>query len=368
MPLEPYQRGPTWWAKGRIEYNGLPITDYIRESTGASSEAGARQWITNRQEAEERRYLLGDAHEEHVFTFNDAVVLYDAGPDMAKYLIPISARLGNLPVKAITAKMIRDLGKDLYPKNATDTWRRWVVTPARSVINSAHELGKCPPIRIKGFEKEERVKQDRRRGKKSRVPKTPGSWEWLLKFRQHAGRYHAALALFMFATGARVGQSVEMHPDNLKLGEGKAIIPGAKGHDDRVVMLPEEVIAELKALPPKVPRGWDTSRKANKRVFGFASKDGPRKGWITACKKAGIPYLPPHSAGRHGFGQEMRVRQGVDKKAVGQYGGWDDTELLDGTYTHGEGSDDKILEAFRTGRVQAEKITGIKLRKVVGES
>lgn len=362
MSLTPYKRGPVWWAKGRVEYNGLPITDYIRESTGSSTEAGARQWITDRQATEERRFLLGDeAHEEHVFTFADAVVLYNPDATTAKYLLPLVGRLGALPVRSITPKMIRDLGPELYPKNATDTWRRWVITPARAVINNAHELGKCPPIRIAGYDKDERVKQDRRRGKKSQVRKQPGSWEWLLKFRQHAKRHHAALALFMFATGSRIGQAVAMTPADLDLDNGRVTIPGAKGHDDRTIAIPPELVAELRALPPKVPRGWDRRFKRNLRVFGFASKDGPRKHWIAACKKAGIPYLPPHSSGRHGFGQEMRVRQGIDKKAVGDFGGWSDTELLDRTYTHSENHEAKILEALRTGLVQAEKNTGLKL-------
>jgi integrase len=73
------------------------------------------------------------------------------------------------------------------------------------------DLGHCAPIRIKGYPKE-RVAQDLKRGRKSRVKKTPGSWEWLLKFRQHAPRRHAALAMFMFMTGARISQAVAMHP------------------------------------------------------------------------------------------------------------------------------------------------------------
>lgn len=360
MPLTPYQRGPIWWAKGRIEYNGLPITGYLRESTGASSEAGARQWIADREEGEIRRHLVGD---EHVLTFADAVILYKAEATMAKYLMPLVDRLGSMPVVKITPKMIRDLGPELYPKNSADSWRRWVITPARAVINNANDLGLCPPIRIKGYEKEERVKQDRKRGKKSRQPKTPGSWEWLLQFRQHAGPYHRALALFMFATGARVGQAVAMTPDHLKLEEGKAIIPGAKGHDDREVALPPELVDELRALPPKFPKDWDQRYKKNLRVFGFASRTGPLKGWRTACKRAGIAYLPPHSSGRHGFGQEFKVRQGIDGKAVAEFGGWSDTSMLDRVYTHAEGSEDKILGAFRTGRVHAEKRTGLKLRK-----
>ena len=367
MPLEAYPRGKTWWAKGRVEYNGLPITDYIRESTGASSKAGAQQWITDRTALEERRYLLGDAHEEHIFTFNDAVVLYKPTPDMAKYLMPLVARLGPIPVKSITAKAIRDLGPELYPKNSTDSWRRWVIVPARAVINNAHALAKCGYIRVDGYPKEDRIKQDKRRGKRSRVKKTPGSWEWLLRFRQHANKRNRALALLMFTTGARIGQVVQMHPtEHLRLDEGMVCIPGAKGHDDRWLKVPEELIAELRALTPIIPRGWDRRYKANLRVFGYASKDGPRKNWITACKRAGIPYLPPHSAGRHGFGQEMRVRQNVDKKAVESFGGWSpEGDMVDKIYTHEEDTDAKILEAFRTGLVQAEKSTGLKLAEML---
>jgi hypothetical protein len=40
MPLEPYPRGAVWWARGRVEYNGAPITEYYRCSTGASEESG----------------------------------------------------------------------------------------------------------------------------------------------------------------------------------------------------------------------------------------------------------------------------------------------------------------------------------------
>lgn len=366
MPLEPYLRGSTWWAKGRIEYNGRPITGYLRESTGASDKAGARDWIRDREEREIRSHVVG---EEHVFTFADAVMMYQGGKDMAKHLKPIVAEIGAKPVRQITPQMVRQLGAKLYPENSTDTWRRWVVTPVRAVINNAHDMhpDRCGPIRIKGYTTEERVEQDKKRGKKSRVRKTPGDWAWLLKFRTKANKRNAALALLMFTTGARVGQAVAMTPQHLKLADGKVIIPGAKGHDDREVTIPPELVAELRQLGPRVPRGWERKPK-NLRVFGYASKDGPRKNWMKACKDAGIPYLPPHSAGRHGFGQEMRVRRGIDAKAVENAGGWSPSgNMVDRTYTHAEDASGKILKALRTGRVQAEKKTGLKLAEKVGK-
>ena len=364
MPLEPYKRGPVWWAKGRVELNGRGITDYIRESTGASTEAGARDWINARQQQEERRHLLG---EDHALSFAEAVMLYPANRDTAKHLIPVVARLGNLPVTKITARMIRDLGRELYPNNSTDSWKRWVIAPARAVINNAADMEKCPHIRVKGYTDKERVAHDKKRGKKSRPSKTPGSWEWLLAFREHAPDRLGALALFMFSTGARIGQAIAMHPDALDLDNHLVTIPGAKGHDDRTVKIPPELVDDLLALAPRIPRGW-TNRKSNLRVFGYAERFGPLKAWRTACTKAGIAYLPPHSAGRHGFGQEMRVRQNVDKKAIEHVGGWSAKgDMVDRTYTHAEDADTKILEALRTGRVQAEIKTGLKLAKMLGK-
>jgi hypothetical protein len=108
MPLEPYARGATWWAKGRIEYNGRPITDYLRESTGSSDESGARDWINERTEREIRAHVVG---EEHVFTFSDAVMIYKPNKDMAKYLLPLVRELGQMPVRKITPKMIREMGR-----------------------------------------------------------------------------------------------------------------------------------------------------------------------------------------------------------------------------------------------------------------
>jgi hypothetical protein len=45
------------------------------------------------------------------------------------------------------------------------------------------------------------------------------------------------------------------------------------------------------------------------------------KGWAKACKLAGIDLLPFHAAGRHGFGQEKNVRQGIDRCSALAKGG-----------------------------------------------
>lgn len=357
--LTPYQRQAAWWARGKVEYNGRPISEYYRCSTGASSEAGAWDWCREEEERVRRAHLVGETAAE--ISFAEAVLLYNATPKDAKYLLSIIDEIGQLKAKDISPRMLRELGPKLYPDGSCDHWTRAVITPARAVINNAHDLGKCPPIRVKGYSREERLAQDKRRGKKSRVERTPGSWEWLLQFRAHASQRHAALALFMFVTGARISQACAMNPlVHCQLDKNRVCVPGAKGHDDRWIEIPPELSTELKNLPVLYPRGWKR-KPENRRLFGFAERSSPRKGWQSACKKAKIELIWFHAAGRHGFGQEMNVRQGVDEKAAGAYGGWSDTNLMRRTYTHEEHGQAKILAAFRTGLVQAEKSTGLKL-------
>lgn len=363
MPLEPYLRGSTWWAKGRVEYEGSPISDYIRCSTDASEERGAWAWCQAEERIRIRRFLLGD---KEALTFAEAVLIYPANAKTAEYLIPIIPEIGDRFLVQLTPAEIRGLGPKLYPRACADTWLRQVISPIRAVMNHAHDEGKGPAIRIKGYDAIEREEQDKLRKKPSRVKKKPGSWEWLLQFREHADRRHAALAHLMFTTGARISQAIEMHPvDHLDLQNCMVCIPAAKGFPERWIQISPELTAELANLPVLYPRGWERKPK-NARVFGFADRSSPRKGWDAACDKAGIERLTFHAAGRHGFGQEMNVRNPVDEKAAGEFGGWADTGLMKRVYTHAEDAAGKVLEAQAAGRKAAEESLKLKMKRSVG--
>lgn len=366
MSLQPYLRGAKWWAKGRVHYEGQSISEYYQCSTGASSEQGAWDWCRKEEERVIRRHLLGpdsDKEDLRTFTFGDAIMLYDANAKTAGYLIPIVELWDAKPLVEITPKMVRDLARELYPDAGTVTWTRQVLTPVRSVINNAHDLGKCPPIKIKGYDRQERARQDKRRGSTGRSKYPPGSWEWMLAFCEHAEPRVRALALTMFATGARISQAMEMHPDHFDSINGKLCIPGAKGMGDRWLDLPDWLITELKELPPYLyPRGWEHTEQ-NRRLFGYAERSSPRKAWNKAIEKANIEFIPFHSAGRHGFGQELNVRHSIDEKAAAAFGGWSDISLMKRTYTHAEEIANKVHEAQLAGMVRAEAKTNIKLRK-----
>jgi integrase len=363
MPLEIYRRGTVFYVRGRIEYDGIPITDYYRQSTGASTEDGARKWCIEEEQRQRRRHLLG---EEAALTFADAVMLYPAKPRDAGFLIKIVAEIGHLPVAQITGRMLKDLAPKLYPMTSTDTWWRQVIAPARQVINHAHELGRCAPIRVKAYTEFERIDQDKKRGRQSRQKRKPFTREWVEAFCSNADRYNAALVRFIFETAARIDQAASLKPTDLDLANDRVKLKAQKGHPEQWVTISPQMSEELRNLPPKSPRTGRSGEKHGLRVFGYATKAGYRKAWATICRKAGIEQLRAHS-GRHGFYTELTVRQGWDRVSAAKAGRWKNAALPDAIYAHAEANEADIRAAFRTNLVQAEIVDIAKARKTNGK-
>ncbi|WP_299423311.1 tyrosine-type recombinase/integrase [uncultured Shimia sp.] len=353
MPLQIYKRGRFYWAKGWVEYNGRPIAGPYRRSTKASTEEGARDWINHETERQIRRYVVGD---EPSKTFSDAIMLYNASPKAAKQLIPIVEAIGDLSLGAISGALLKSLGPKLKPKASTDTWWREIVTPASAVINNAHELEGTPLIRVKPYDKFERIAQDKRRGKLSRVERTPADKEWIEAFCRAADPYNAALVRFMFETAARIDQAVSLEPDDLRPHENKVRVKAQKGHPESWITVSPQMMDELLALPPKRPKNRKTSKLMKACVFGYGSSTGYNTRWKTICKRAGIPYLSAHPAGRHGFFTELVVRQGVDPVTAAKAGRWSDPNLPMRIYAHAETDEADIRARFRTNHVQDDAV------------
>lgn len=347
--LERYIRdgGNIWWVRGTRPDTGEYIRTSLRTSDAALAEAKVEEIY---REARKRRLLGPDAPKpEDELTFEGALLDYHCSPRQAGYLKPIVKKIGKMRVREITPQFVRQLAKRLYPDAATDTWQRQVLTPVRSVINNAHELGKCAPIRIKAFDKAERVRQDVARGKQSRVPKVPGSWPWVLAFCEAAKALgkprYGALVYFTFRHGYRLTQTIEMtRSEDMDLSESMVRVHAAKGHPAHWVKLDPEEVAMIANLPEPY-RG-----QAKDRVFTIA---GGRSGalyddWKAICAHAKIEYLAPHAAGRHGYGTEMVVRQKVDPVTASE-NLWSDPSVMLRTYSHSDDAQAKVRDAFRAG-------------------
>tara|TARA_E500000305_G_scaffold110103_3_gene117053 strand:- start:6118 stop:7224 length:1107 start_codon:yes stop_codon:yes gene_type:complete len=365
VPLEIYKRGSVYWVKGWVEYNGRPIAGPYRKSTRATTEAGARDWIRDETELQIRQYVFG---EERTLRFADAVEIYPPTRQTARQLLPILEEIGDLPLGEITGALLKSLGPKLKPKACTDTWWREIVTPARAVINNAHEFKGTPLLRVKRYDKFERIAQDQRRQKTSRVERIPATRKWIEAFCAEADPYNAAMVRFMFETAARIDQAISIEPDDLRLETCEVRIKAQKGHAESWITVSPEMMAELEALQPKRPKNLKTGQLLSLRVFGYGSPTSYNNRWKTICKRAGIPYLSAHPAGRHGFFTELVVRQGVDPVTAAKAGRWSDPNLPMRIYAHAETDEAAIRARFRTKPVQTAKPKSSKRRKTKKEN
>lgn len=360
MPLEIYKRGHYYWVKGRVEYNGRPIAGPYRQSTRATTEVGARDWITQETELRIRMHVVG---EERTMRFADAVELYHPSAKTAKQLLLILNEIGDMPLGAITGALLKSLGRKLKPKACTDTWWREIVTPARAVINNAHEFKGTPLLRVRRYDKFEWIAQDQRRKKASRVERTPSNKEWIEAFCGAADPYNAALVRFMFETAARIDQAVSLELDDLKPAENEVRLKAQKGHAESWITVSPEMMNELIELKPKQPKNRKTGKLMRARLFGYGSSTGYNNRWKTICKRAGIPYLSAHPAGRHGFFTELVVRQGVDPVTAAKAGRWSDPNLPMRIYAHAETDEADVRARFRTKHVQADMLKSPRQQK-----
>jgi integrase len=178
-----------------------------------------------------------------------------------------------------------------------------------AVINHAAESELCQRIRVKRFPTE-------------RKEKRPVSWMWVEAFMSSASENLAALACYMFLTGARISEALALTWDDVDLRKSTAIIRQTKTGEERRTHLPSVLVVSLGSIPG--PRAG--------RVFKYASRQSCDRSWRRACVRAGIEVLSFHSC-RHGFATEL-LRNGVDVKTVARLGGWASAMQVLTTYAH----------------------------------
>jgi integrase len=319
-----YKRGDTWHYSFTVE--GVRI----RRSSGTSDRKLAADAAIEHERRERRAAVHGP---ESVLTFSEAAGLYiDAGKD-TRFLLPALDHFKDTRISRITPGMVRDAAMTLYPHASGATRNRQGITPIQAVINFAAEKGLCPAIRVKRFPVEKKVRQ-------------AGDKNWLAAFqrgaRENGNEDIAALARFMFETGARVGQAAALTWEDVDLSARTALLrtkktgPGG-GIWERHAHLTVTMVAELANLP-----------KDRYRVFGYRSRSTVTRAWRRAIATAKIAPLGRHEAGRHGFGTEMIVRGKVDVPTAAEMGGWRSRRLLLETYAHPEGGKQAIDTVFGT--------------------
>lgn len=335
MPHEIYKRGEIWHYRGTVSGRRL-------RGTCGTSDKGIAQRVAAEAEAKQwKRHLDGPGAQ---VTFAQATLAYLDAEKPSRFIAKVAAHWKDTAIREITSGGIKQSAITLYPKAKGATRNRQVIVPTQAIINHAAALGWCIPIKVKRFDIEAKSKD-------------PATVEWVQAFAAHASPHLGALCLFMFGTGARIGEAVRMTWRDVDLSTRFATLSGRKPKPwTRRAHLPPPVWAAMANI------GGD--RKSDDLVFGYLEAGNVKQVWDNAITRAGIARLTPHSC-RHGFATTL-LQAGKDPKTVATMGGWKDVATVMKYYAHAV-NDPTVTDAlFGTNLTQgqiAQQVTISKVRK-----
>jgi len=300
MPLKLYARGKIW------HYRGTVAGRRLRGSCKTAEKAIAARQVS---EIEAREWKCNFDGPQAVLTFAQAAVLYRKAGKSIRYLEPVEDYFKDRLVKDISAGTIKQMAIELFPNCSGASRNRLGIVPAQAIINHAAELQLCPPIRVKRFDEETKEK-------------IPATMEWVRTFMNAASPNLGAYALFMFLTGCRPSEAVNVQWDDVDLSARTVLLRETKGGTERTAHLPAPLVVALANLPQVRGRG----------VFIYKAYGDFQHAWDGAIKRAGIKRLTPHCM-RHGFATTL-LRHGLDVLTIAHLGGWKDASQVLRTYGH----------------------------------
>lgn len=315
MPLKVYRRpgSPVW------QYRGTLAGHRLRGSTGASDKETATRIAS---EIENKFWKRGLDGKEKALTWPKAAALYLQSGKPSRFLVPLSKYWGDAKVSDINAGSIRQAAVDIHPSAKNSTRNRQVIVPTLAVINHCAELQLCPPLKMKRFKVETKIKK-------------PVTLEWINAFEAHCKRPDVrALAVFLYATGARISEARNVKWDDIDFRRRKVLIRQTKIGEEREAHLPPRLFVILANL------------SRDKSPFGVAYTTF-RDAWARTTKAAGIEPLTFHSC-RHGFATTLQSK-GVGVKSIAKAGGWKSAQHLFNTYLHADEDATVTDRLFDTG-------------------
>ncbi len=316
MPLKIYRRpGSSVW-----QYRGTLAGHRQRGSTGTTDRKTAERIAS---EVENKFWKRGLDSKEQALTWPKAVALYVGAGKSSRYLLRLTAYLKDARVADLNGGTIRQLALDLYPKAKNSTRNTQVITPTLAVINHCAELQLCQPLRMKRLKIDTKVKK-------------PVTLEWINEFGRHADRRDiAVLALFLFATGARISEALDVRWGDVDFRQRKVLIRQSKLGSEREAHLPTDILVSLGNLP-----------RSGEGPFSIAYTTA-RDAWARAVASANIEPLTFHSC-RHGFATALH-HKGVGVKTIAKVGGWKSAKQLFDTYLHADEDATVTDKLFDTG-------------------
>ena len=253
--------------------------------------------------------------------FLTAAISYLEAGGEARFVAPLSAHFGAMPLAELDQAAIDRAAVALYPNATPATRNRQVYTVVSAILKHA------------GVEKA--LKRPKgARGRRRPHFLTPDQANALIAAADGVQPRFGALLTFLFGTGCRLSEALRLRWDDVSLADARAVIGRTKNGKPRVAHLPPVVVAVLANLGD-VAQSGRASRKlvagstpAVARVFRL-TKCGRIYTWLDeAARRAGvvIPDGVAFHVCRHTYGQMMRRYGGLDTSGLVATGAWDSHE------------------------------------------
>jgi integrase len=300
MPLKVHRRGKVWHYRGTVAGRRLRGSCQTEDKATAEREAA---------KIEEREWKCRHDGPAAVLTFAGAAMMYRAAGKSTRFLDRIEDHWKDTLVKDIKPSMVRQMALSLYPDAVNASRNRQGIVPCQAIINFAADAELCPHIRVKRFKENKKIKP-------------PFTLEWVERFCEHATPHLGALCLFMFATGARVGEALAVQWDDVDLSRKQVLIRATKIGEERIAHIPPRLVVAIANLP----------RMEGRPVFFYRNRDSCQYKWDSIVRRAGIKRMTFHS-GRHGFATKI-LQEHIDPKTAAWLGGWKSMRYFMDTYAH----------------------------------
>jgi integrase len=148
-----------------------------------------------------------------------------------------------------------------------------------------------------------------------------------------------------------VSEVARVLPEHVDLSARVVLLEDTKTGKWQPRHITDELAIRIKNLP----------RTPGAPLFGYRSRYGIRHRAIAVCRRAKIPFIPSHQAGRHSFATNA-LAMGADPKQVMEAGGWKSARMVLEIYAHAENAGQIVAGLFDKNRSQSKP----KMRQVIG--
>lgn len=329
MPLTLTKRkgGRFWWVRGTVR------GESIFETTGAIERSQAEIYRAKREtELYERSVLGGRAP----VSFQRAALAYLEAEERDAHTVAYVGRLvtyfdGKMIAEARTQDAAdRACNAIMKPDAKPSSKNRGVYMPLKAICRHAALLDWCDAPMFKG----------------KAVPRAKGSstrWftpqQALLLIRE-AEPHLRPLLRFLFCTGARLSEALDLDWADVHLSESLVVLRDTKSGKDRVARLPTAAVTELANLPDH--EGIVFLRDDGEPYTDRLRQEGGqiKTAWKTACRRAGFvrtegerqrAIFTPHDT-RHSWATYFYALT-KDPMLLRDEGGWASLDMIE-RYAH----------------------------------